>query len=217
MQQKNQSGERVIRLVGLLFAFGGAVFLIISLIGLTVQSGIRKNGIQTMAVVTDVGENYTEIVYEADGQTFTSLLRYRSARILPGDSMSVYYDLQNPEKVFVDMPIFYLVFFASGILLSGLGGGILCRCFFKSKKTDKLRENGQRIYAEVIGWEKNYHLKRNYSYAKNLVCQYKTADGTSYLFKSDPFFGDVSRWPEGSQVPVYVERGNMDHYYVDLM
>jgi len=101
------------------------------------------------------------------------------------------------------------LFFVLGILFLILNSR-------SKKRARRLVEAGNYIYAEVSHVEMNYHISVNGRHPYNVICRYTDEYGTVHLFRSK----DLSFHPDGimkdTLVRVYVEAGNMKHYYVDI-
>lgn len=108
-------------------------------------------------------------------------------------------------------------------ILSGIGLlffilGIIFLILNRRNKKRALRlvEAGNYIYAEVSHAEPNINILVNGRYPYQVICRYTDEYGTIHLFRSK----NISFNPEGilkdTFVKVYVEPGNMKHYYVDI-
>jgi len=216
MSSLNCEGNRQIYQIGIIFFLVGVIFIAIGGGGLENQLRTRKSSQSTMATITAMHSNWTEVEYKVEGKTYTANMNYTSSAHYIGDTITVYFKPEQPEKVFLNIPVFYLMFLIPGLILMIISIVLLMHYTRRTKRKKYLLENGQCIYAEIIGLENNYHLKRNNFYAKTLVCQYQAPDGTIHIFESDPVWFNFSNNMKSDVAAVYVEYGNFDQYYVDL-
>lgn len=110
----------------------------------------------------------------------------------------------------------FLVFLLIGPLL--LLTGILLKWRYRTimRKRQDLIENGQKLYARVVQVKCDYRYQRAHSYAKKLICRYTAPDEGEYTFISGPIWTNAPEELIGKMVPVYIRRGEPDHYHVDI-
>lgn len=101
------------------------------------------------------------------------------------------------------------VFFILGIIFLILNGR-------GKKQARRLMDAGNYIYAEVAHVEANYRVHVNGRHPYKVVCRYTDEYGTVHLFRSKDLFFDPEGIMKDTLVRVYVEPGNMKHYYVDI-
>ena len=212
----NERATKQYRQIGTLFIIVGILFTLIGLAETAYQSIARQTLQTAEAEILSVHSGYTEVQYFVNGQMYVVELPYSSTSQNIGDAMKIYYKAENPEKASAYLPFFNIIFFFVGMIVLAVGICLKKHYIKLEQKKQYLMEYGERITAKVIGMETNFHFRRNYSYAKILVCQYSAPDGTTYLFKSQPIWADFSNSLKGKMVVVYVERENLNNYYVDL-
>lgn len=212
----SKSAKQLYRQVGTLFLLVGILFVIIGSVGMAHQAVARHTLQTTEAEILSVHSGYTEVRYFAEGQLYTAELNYRSTSQRAGDKVKIYYELEYPEKASVKLPFFFEVFFLTGTVVLIAGICLKRQDTILERKKQYLLKYGKRISAKVIGVETDYHFRRNYSYAKTLVCQYGAPDGTIHIFKSEPIWVDLPNDLKSETVIVYINQEDFSNYYVDL-
>jgi hypothetical protein len=83
-----------------------------------------------------------------------------------------------------------------------------------------LKKSGQRITATIVGIQQDNHIRLNYRSPYIIVGQWTDpATHTTHTFRSRGFwdkYDPAFQLRNYNTIDVYVERGNYDHYYVDL-
>ncbi len=204
------------KVAGKLFIIVGIIFFIVGGSGYISQLAAKKSMCTAEATIISRYLERTEVEYAAEGHVYRTILNYSSDFHRAGDTMTIYYQPGNPEEVRLGEPAIFLVFTFMGAV--ALGVGIFAKRRYANIVTKRkyLIENGVKLYARIIRIEYDYRYERSHTYAKKLVCQYDSPDGSVHIFASEPIWTDMSENLIGNEVAVYAERGNYDSYYVDL-
>jgi len=112
--------------------------------------------------------------------------------------------------------IVLLPFFIVGGVFFVIGQVFLARIRKKNRMRDELLTMGHCVMAKVVGVEQNRTVSINGRHPYRVRCRYEAPDGTVHAFCS----WDIKYDPTGlflrDTVDVYVDRYDMDRYYVDL-
>ncbi len=103
---KTTNDKKVITLCGLIFLLVGTILLAALLI-MQAKAIPKADRVDTTAVITDIdshgtakNKHYDVIVsYTADGQQYRRELGYYSSSMREGETISIYYDRNNPERI----------------------------------------------------------------------------------------------------------------------
>lgn len=207
----------IFRAVGIIFTFVGVIFLAVS-IGLFIRSArFHSDAVLVEGVIEKITDEKVYVSYEVDGQLISTRLGFYSSSMRPGDSITLYYDPQDPYHVEASgAQILNWIFLVMGLLESGIGIGLLITSVRRKKLTKQLKENGLRLEAEVIGISLNQQISSNDRHPYMLDCQCIMPDGSIQVLHSEPIWYDPTNMLQDSYVPVYVDRKNYKKYYVDL-
>lgn len=112
--------------------------------------------------------------------------------------------------------MFTLIFSGIGSVFFILGIVFLLLNVRGRKTARRLMEAGNYIYAEVSHVEMNHSVLVNGQHPYKVICRYTDEYGTVHLFRSKDLFFDPEGILKDTMVKIYVEPGNMKHYYVDI-
>jgi len=109
-----------------------------------------------------------------------------------------------------------IVFGAVGLPFLILGIIFIVLTVRKRSMMKRVVSAGYYVMADVVSIRRDYSVEVNGVCPCALECHYKDpTTGTLHVFRSrDLFFYPAEL--EGKQIRVYVEQGNMSHYYVDV-
>ncbi len=208
--------NRISKIVGILFIAVGIIFCGVGGGGYIRHMAVKQSMCEAEATITAKYPNGTEVEYLVDNEVYTARLNYSSDFFFVGDKLTIYYQEGNPGRIEFANPILFYLFFIIGsiIFIVGICAVIVYRK--KNRKRKYLMQNGQKLYARIIRIECDYRYQRNYTYARKLICEYDSPEGTAHIFVSDPIWADLSENIAGNEIAVYIESGNFENYYVDL-
>ena len=130
--------------------------------------------------------------------------------LLAGAALTVFFTLGTEEEMWV-LP-FVLGMVGSSFLVIGAVFSILSRG--KSERFKRrLREEGERVLAEVVTLEPNVSISVNGRHPRRLVCRVEE-EGRSYLYRSENIWGYPTILTH--TVAVYRDPARPRRYYVDL-
>jgi len=215
--------EKVIMTVFILI---GLIFIISGVLIFKASENFKKNGIETTAVITDIvrynDESSVYIKYIVNDKEYNQKLNYYTSNMHIGQTLKIYYDSDNPNRIQSTGGTVVLVavfggiggvFFLIGIIVLGVN--------VRRKKLNKrLVENGRKIYADLyeIVINGSYRVNRRHPY--NITCKWQDkSSGILYLFKSENIWFDPSSIIEEKNItklPVYVDENDFKKYYVEI-
>ena len=160
-----------------------------------------------------------EISYEVDGIPHRHVLRHYKPGNRVGDTITIYYEQGNPDRIGVKggnitLPAF-LLFFGGVFTAVGVIPSVKYRLFLP--EYTGLKEKGQRITAEYVGTFRGISIGDDSTCFS--VCRRYDQEKQKYsLFRSRLRFWDsAGNLPaKNSPVTVYVDPGKPRRYYVDL-
>lgn len=226
---KRRSAVKATLGAGIVFMLFGLVFFAISL-GLVMETKkFAETAQETTAVVYDVetrrvrrNKKYrTEydvyVQYQANGSTYKTELNGGNGSMDVGETITVYYDPENPLDVRKSKSagmqsfamILSLVFVAAGV-----GIGIVPAV--KSSKRKKLRETGEQGTAMIVSVDLDRSVRINKRHPYKAQCEFTDpVTGEKYLYSSESMMEDI-RYLQGQLVTVYYNPADRSQYYVDL-
>lgn len=114
-----------------------------------------------------------------------------------------------------DVRLLPVIFCLLGGIFVLIGGCFLVWVWRKKQKIREVIEGGNSVNAIVSQIVMDSGVEINGQNPYRVICQYQDPQGTLHIFRS----GDIMFNPgdlTGKYVRVYVEAGNLDHYYVDI-
>lgn len=209
--------KNVYRAVGILFAFIGAVFLGISAFFFISSSRFRSHAVPAEGTILYVAHETAIITYEVNGREMTGELGYTTSTMRAGDTVSLYYDPEQPERIeTASVQVLSWTFLAAGSLLFGTGLALILWGIRKKALNRRLEESGLRLNGEIVSIEINRRLSSNHRHPYLVICRCRMPDGTIHNVQSGPLWQHPEGLSAGTYVPVYVDERNYKRYYVDL-
>lgn len=202
--------------VGLVFLAVGAAFIY-------QQSWFSEHGIRTTATITGIeykrkGTSRTHVKYEVDGKQYTPVLTQYSSSYHVGKNIEIYYDPDNPAKVFSPM-ILPIVFPILGALFAAGGIFMLVVHSTSKRKRTRLLAEGLCVQAEIVRTTPDTRVTINGRHPYHIFCEWTDTYGELHTFRSGGLMDD----PAGqlkergiSTLPVYMEPGNPSAYHIDM-
>lgn len=208
--------KNVFLAVGVIFLLVGSVFLGVGGAMYAHEQYFKQNGVPTEAIIEDISNEDVYIRYETEAGAFSGPLGFYSSSMREGDTVPIYYDPQNPGRMYAtSIGTLNAVFITVSILLLVLGSGLVLHSIMKGKRERWLLEHGTRIQAKVTGIEVDRTVSSN-RHPFRLICQHKMPDGTIWEFLSGHIWYDPEDLLTSDMVDVYLDPKNMERYYVDL-
>lgn len=203
--------------VGLIFLFGGIGFICIALAAAAFSDNFKKHATEVEGIIDDIYREEVYVTYEADGELISTRLNFYSSSMRIGDTITLYYDNDDPYIVQTSNASFlYWIFFFTGALFAVLGIILLISQRRKKARSTRLLETGVRFNAEIVSIGMDMKISSNYHHPYVIDCRYQAPDGVFYTFRSGPVWQNPSHYLTSEYVPVYVDPNNYSNYYVDL-
>lgn len=114
-----------------------------------------------------------------------------------------------------DVKILPAVFCLLGGIFVMIGGGFLIWVAGKKKKIRDVVAGGYTVNAVISEVSRNCNVEVNGRNPYKIICQYQDAQGILHIFSSENIMFNPGNLT-GQYVRVYVEPGNLNHYYVDI-
>ena len=202
---------------GVVYTAFGAAFTIVNI-------KIKSNCIPVEAEIIDFETYYdsdhdkhtkTIVKYSVDNQEYTDKINSYNSSWDIGDSIDVYYDPQNPQKIESEMPIVLcFVFGLLGVAFLITSIVLIIKQKNKNAKRRNLIQNGLVVNAEIVRFYENTRISVNKRYPFIIEADYNDGSNT-HRFRSDNVWENVTTACIGKTVKVYYEPNNMNNYYVD--
>lgn len=221
--------KKAVMILLVIFAIVGIIFAILG--GRLLQSAIKlqKTAIKTEAVITDIETkrdsdgDITHTVYvefDANGETYYGKSNFYHSGMHIGEKTTVYYNPKDPNHFTGSGNIFGSVMFVIiGSIFVAIGFGGLLNGVCKTNTKKKLRENGEKIYADFDHVEVNDMFEMNGKNPFVVICQYIHPNGENMEFKSENLWENPTEKIEQNDIkkfPVYVDLENPKKYYLSL-
>ncbi len=189
--------------INLIAVILGGVFLIKD--NATVKKYEKTFGYVSKAEKTDDGKKQYILMYFADSQRFEVEYDYADSETYIGEQVAVYYDKENPEKIFVESSkVSYALLFA-GIILAVIETAL----YLPMKKKTVLLNNGVRINCAVKGIKKAPFSRRKLLCDSSDVLKRK---GKPFVSKS--LSREYAKTFNGKTVSVYYHAKKPNIYFV---
>ena len=216
--------------VWIIFFIIGIVFVIIGLIISTKNIFNYENKVATTGIITQISlyRNHSgnrsyqvNVLYNVEGKEYESILNGYVSSFYKGKEIDIYYDKDNPSKISSkSLDLVFLIFPGIGLIFVTIGGiGILVKTK-KKKLKNKLKENGELIYANYIETVLNSSYSSNGIHPYNIICEWNNPqDGKKYVFKSENIWINPKTLLEEKNIktlPVYINLENISQYFVDI-
>lgn len=215
-------------LMWIIFAIVGAIFVAVGLIlfGSVFNSAnkVETTGIITRISLSGSSENESYKVYVSyvvKGDEYESILNGYSSSFYEGKEVEIYYDKDNPNKIGMkSLDLLILIVPGIGLIFLIIGGtGILLKVS-KKKLENRLKKDGELIYADYDETIINtsYSINRRHPY--KIICEWiNPVDNEEYMFKSRNIWinpEDIIEERNIKQFPVYIDKNNKKKYVVDI-
>ena len=156
------------------------------------------------------------VSYTVDGTEYYNELGYYSSGMHEGDTISVHYSPENPDKIKTNSYVGELIVFPMGVLFAGIGAAFCAVEIKRSKKRKFLIENGIRTLATVTEVLTDYSTTVNGKHPDMIKCEVVDEyTGQIHSYTSESSFNDCSVY-KGMPVNIYVNPSNPEEAYVDI-
>jgi len=209
-----------------LSVFGGVglVLLILGLVFWGSQTSFRASAVKTTATIVSIGGggrySSVTVAFEAGGETYTGQLGYYSSFMRVGDSVSVYYNPDNPMDFKADTWLLPILFTSLGAFFLLLGLVFFFAFGGAARGGKRLTETGYRINAKIVRVDWQVYINVNGRHPWRIFCEgYDAESGGQRQFKSEYLWEDPSYVLEEKQIktlPVYLDSRKRKRYYVDV-
>lgn len=207
-----------------LFGFVGIVLIITGILVFYHDQKFYETAMPATAKITDFKRDNlddsarTIVEYTANGKIFRGELNHYSSGMKYGDRLSIYYNPQNPLDIKTkgsSMLLLAIFIFMGTIFTSfGLGAGIYM--YHQKNKISRLKQYGTRILAEIVELKENTSLSLNSTHPLIVTCRYVAPDGKIHFFTNKSVWLKAEELPEGSKIPVFIDKDNHNNYYIDI-
>lgn len=211
--------------LSIIFIIIGAVFCLISIIGLNHNNNFKSNSVKLTATITGIDRHMDNhdvyVTYNFEGQEFKEPLHFYSSGMRVGQETTIYVDPKSPNRIqSKGMSILWIFFFSMGAVF--LVSGIIIFLLIKKKKRlkKKLLEDGTKVYAEISEVTINGSYTVNGTNPFIIICKWvDPLTGLFYFYKSENMWFNpepILRDRNIKQLPVYIDRENPKNYVVSL-
>lgn len=212
------------RIFGILMPLVGATLVISATASGFVRSNLARHTETAEAVVTDFiisaknDVRQTIISYSVNGHTYTKAINAYSPKMSRGDMITVNYSPDSPDN-----PRYIGKSALTEILTAFTGATIICLGVVAThlhrragQRKTRLMETGKRIEAVITDIKQDMNRSMKGMHPIIISCRYISPDGRLYLFRSAPAWHHSYEINLRLKVPVYIDRDNPSHYYVDV-
>ena len=227
--------EKALPLMGWIFAVVGLVLLAVGVV-LTAGRPPEEDRIYTQATIVSIEERYGHdsfnsnrnsehqviVEYEVDGQRYVEKLDYYSSSMREGDTLQIYTASGRPDEPRSKAGDTLLT-----ALLCGLGGlfalaglVLVIRQTLRRSRDARLKESGQRVYADYVQTKYLSLLRINGRSPYVIECSWTDRETQKvYRFQSEYLFDDPQPTIERKglrTIPVYIDPTRPERYAMDL-
>lgn len=230
MKRRNNAGY----VVGFLFMFIGAFFLMIGVLMLVRSCNFKKIAVEEMAQIVRIEKTVTRnsdgktdtdydvyVSFEHDGKFYDSVeLPLYTSRMIEGQHIKILCNPDNPYEIeAASAPhIFEIITISIGSIFVSISGISMFLSMKKHYKRNKLLKRGGQIMAVIDGFDINRSYSVNNTHPYVIYCSYvDERTGTVYKYVSDNLWNDPSMFAApGMHIPVYVDEKDYSQYVVDV-
>jgi len=187
----------------------------------------RAEGSVVQLVASRSGDSVTyKPVVRFSAQTgeeieFTSSSGSSPPSYAEGEKVPVLYRPSDPHNARIDGAFSLwggaLIVGGLGAIFFTIGAAMILFTRLKEKKIDYLRQHGTPIKADLQGIELNTSFHVNGRHPFRVLVQWQDpVTSELHIFRSDNLWFDPSRYVEGKEITVFMERNNPKKFHVDL-
>lgn len=232
MIKKQKLNKSMLLFYGIFLFIGVVLFAIGVLIYISNQN-FKRSAVQTKSVITDInryrdysttnsGDRYNYEVYVSftvDDVIYEGILNEWNSGMYVGQSITIYYNPNNPLDFRKDSSLILFIFIPIGLLFILIGAVSLIMMIRRNSNKNKLIESGFRVMADITDII-NSNIELNNRKGKHIICErIDEVSGAIYRYKSDVIWSDPSKiieWKNITKLPVYIDKNNKKNYYVDI-
>lgn len=217
MKTNRSDSPREYRVLGISFLITGVALLVIGALCFLVSRHTLSGYVEQQATITDISDSRTAVSYTCDGQRVSAWLHEYHSKWRVGDAIPIYYDPAEPATVTTGIAgwLAPLILGVVGGVFLALGAVFCSLCIRIERKRRILMDNGEPLTARVTSIRVNYAVRVNMRHPVRLQCGYTGLDGTPHVFLSQNVWTPLDDSVIGKPVTVYVDRNDMDVFYVD--
>lgn len=217
-------------IIGWVFLIFGVLFSVFGAFSYVSEQDFKKTALTTNGTIYDIvsysdsdGDTSYDVYVEfyVDGQLYNGKLNYYYSSMDEGDSLTIYYNPEDPSDFVGDGSSTGLILF---VVLGGIFGlvgvGMITSQVIKKTKRKKVMAFNNIIQANITSFDINNNVTVNGRHPYILIATVMSPyDGLIYTFKSDSIWNDMTPLFQNyniTTVPVYVNPQNYKEYYVDI-
>lgn len=138
-----------------------------------------------------------------------------------GETVQLLYPADKPEHARINsfLSLWGLSAFlgAFGLIFMLIGSACLLVSRSKARKAAMIKENGNRVEAQIIAVERNNALQVNGRSPFQIVCQWHDrVENKVYEFHSENIWFDPEPFIQNETIAVFLDRNNHKKYVVDI-
>lgn len=223
--------KSITKLFGLIFGLIGVVMLAIAICVTTVTLKRKNEYRTTSATITDIDTSYSvddesehrvRISYRVSGTIYETDLSYYSSGMSVGDTLTIYYNPDNPNKICYVSGMWLVVAIVGviGVVFGTIGGIFLIVGIRRDRLDKRLIAEGNYVYADIDCVDYNTMVSINGRHPYIIKCRYYDQySDITYLYKSRDIRFDPTEILSArgiTQLKVYVSKDNPKQYMVDI-
>lgn len=224
MNIKKMGIKRTFIGIGSIFLIIGIVLAIASGISISEEMDFKNNADTTEAVITDIVRYHSKngskrrpvIKYTVNGREYQQTLSEYHSGMSVGDSITVYYDPNDPANVSSGSLFSSIMVTGAGVLFAAIGGVFIGVVVVSLSKRKRLMQNGDALTGIITDVRMNMSVRINRRHPFKAECEVNDPyTSERYLYSSENITEDISGFI-GSEVTVYVDKNDKRKYYVDI-
>jgi len=208
----------------LILMLAASVIVIIASVSISKSGKIKKNGVETSAIVSASKSNskgplgsVTVSFNTSDGKEISATASTRQ-RLSHGDKAKIWYDPASPAKIDFGDTVKYNM---RGVIIGGfmfiIGLYYFIKFTLKDNEKKNLIKSGMKISAELVsaGRNEKYNMGANNPWV--IMCRWTDArDNKEYSFVSKDYTIDPSPFLDGrSHIDVFIDSSDPCKYFMD--
>lgn len=222
--------KRVENSIFIIFVIIGSIFFAIGIFfSINILSN-NENIIDTKGTITQIATHRDSdgdtkydvyVAYNIDGKKYESRLNGYISGYYKGKEIDIYYYKDDPGRIGTHtLDKLLLIFPVTGLIFLLIGLWQLIRKANKKKIVERLKENGDVIYATYIETTINRNYSVNGRHPYNIICEWNNQnDGKKYLFRSENIWvnpEETIKQMNLNTFKVYINMSNMKQYVIDV-
>lgn len=228
--KKNRNGSLAEVIVFAVFAIVGIGMLIGGVFFLKSSLEFKKIAKETTATISEIRTSTDRegdvhhsvyVTYKVNGEEYEDRpLNFYSSSMYQGKKLTILYDPDNPNRIGSESNTTFTaaLLMGMGVIFGSVGIVPLLLKAKKSRKRNRLRENGKILHAKVVNMDINRSYSVNGRHPYYIICEYQDEYACkTYRFKSDNIWQEVALDSMDEQyIDVYVNPADFSQYTVDV-